>query len=108
MHRIHEVFLCIIQIFLIRPVINDSQHTLRYKPPLFHVAEKPFMHIDFIAWQVNMDTAGQQYAAVHFRLSVRFRWLGFTFPQNILHHAKLELPAAFFHAIRPPCRYSGK
>ena len=101
MHRVHEVFLRIIQIFLICPVINDGQHILRYKPPLFHMAEKPFMHVNFIVWQVDMDTAGQQYAAVHFRLPVRFRWLGFTSPQNVLYYAKLVLRYIFFHSIVP-------
>lgn len=108
MHRVHEVFFRIIQNFFIRPVINDGQEMQRFKLPIFHIAEKSLMHVDFKAWQIDMDTTGQQYAAVHFRLPVRFRWLGFTSPQNVLYCAKRVLPAVFFHAIRPPYRYNGK
>lgn len=108
MHRVHEIFLCIIQVFLIRPVINDSQESQRYKPPIFHMAEKTLMHVDLITWQVNMDTACEQYAAVHFHLSVRFCWFSAAFPQNVLHRAKLVFLSVLSHAIRPPYRYSGK
>lgn len=98
MHRVHEVFFRIIQKFFIRPVINDGQEIQRFKLPVCHVAEEPFMHIDFMAWQIDMDAAGQQYAAVHFRLPVQFRRLGFTSPQNILYCAKLVLRYIFLHA----------
>ena len=59
MHRVHEVFFRIIQKFLIRPVINDGQEMQRFQPPVFHVAEKPLMHVDFMAWQADTDSADQ-------------------------------------------------
>ena len=98
MHRVHEVFFRIIQKFFIRPVINDGQEIQRFKLPVCHVTEKSLMHVDFMAWQIDMDAAGQQYAAVHFRLPVQFRRLGFTSPQNILYCAKLVLRYIFLHA----------
>jgi len=54
MHRVHEVFLRIIQDFFILPVINDGQEIQRFRLPVFHVAEKSLMHVDFMAWQVDM------------------------------------------------------
>ena len=68
MHRVHEVFFCIIQNFFILPVINDGQEIQRLGLPIFHVAEKSLMYVDFMAWQIDMDTASQQYAAVYFYL----------------------------------------
>lgn len=88
MHRIHEVFFCIIQIFLIRPVINDSQEFQRYKLPIFHAAEISLMYIDFMIWQINMDSACEQNTAVHSLRSVRLRRFCPAFPQNVLYCAK--------------------